>query len=462
MRYQHALSIVLIVVIAGLLVFVSDRYKWDADWTYGNRNSLTQASKRMLDAMPDRIEFTAFADPGPDRQPIRSRIDRYRRYRDDIVLTFVDPAKKPRKMRELGVRRPGEVHVSYQGRSQTLDDLTEQSVTNALQQLSVAGEQWVVFLTGHGERDPRDDGQGGYSLLARELDNQGLKTRPLNLAETPTVPDNVSVLVIASPQRSLLPGEVQLIRDYVAGGGNLLWLDDPGRRFGLESLAADLDLTWRHGTVIYPDYRELGLQHPAIALVIGYPRHPVTEHLSSLTLFPFAGGLAQTPAPENGQQNDNRWQAQPLLRSPTRSWLETGSLEDEQIVFEEGSGDARGPITMGMALTRPRPASDNGGDNDKEKHNPDEGQQRVAVIADSDFLANGYVESVGNLDLGVSLVQWLSHRDRQISVRVPPAPDNSLRLAPWQGRTIWYLFVLLLPAALLLAGMGRWWWRRRR
>ena len=459
MKYQHTLSIVLLVAIATLLVFVSNRYSWDADWTHANRNSLTEASKRVLDAMPGTIEFTAFEYPGPEREGIRTRIDRYRRYRDNVALTFGDPAANPQKMRERGVRRAGEGRVSYEGRSRTLDDLSEQTVTNALQQLSASGEQWVVFLTGHGERTPADEEQGGYSTLAKELDSQGLKTRTLNLAETPTIPDNTAVLVIASPQRGLLPGEVEMVREYVAGGGNLLWADDPGQRYGLSPLAEDLGLRWRDGTVIYPDYRELGLKHPAIALVIGYPEHPITKRLDSLSLFPFAGGLA---AAENG--NDAGWQAKPLVRTPSRSWLETGTLDAEQVTYDEDSEDAVGPVTIGMAVTRKRPAGDEGGeaDGETETDNGKPSQQRVVVMADSDFLANGYINTAGNLDLGLSIFQWLGNRDKQIAVRVPPAPDSSLQLAPWQGRAIWYLFVIILPLALLAVGVGRWWLRRRR
>lgn len=455
MASRHALTVVLIVAIAALLVFVSNRYSWDADWTHANRNSLTDASKRVLDAMPGPIEFTAFEYPGPEREGIRTRIDRYRRYRDNVALTFVDPAANPQKMRELGVRRAGEVRVSYEGRSRTLDDLSEQTVTNALQQLSAAGEQWVVFLTGHGERTPADEEQGGYSALAKELDSQGLKTRTLNLAETPRIPDNTAVLVIASPQRGLLPGEVEMVREYVAGGGNLLWADDPGKRYGLSPLAGDLGLRWRDGTVIYPDYRELGLKHPAIALVIGYPEHPITKRLDSLSLFPFAGGLA---AAENGDSAGGGWQAKPLVRTPSRSWLETGTLDAEQVTYDEDSEDAVGPVTIGMAATRERPAGDEANGTDTGKPS----QQRAVVMADSDFLANGYINTAGNLDLGLSIFQWLANRDEQIAVRVPPAPDSSLQLAPWQGRAIWYLFVVILPLALLAVGVGRWWLRRRR
>lgn len=470
MAYMRALTFVLIVAIAGLLLFMSNRYTWDADWTHGNRNSLTTASKRVLDAMPGEIEFTAFVYPGPEREQIRTQIDRYRRYREDVRLTFVDPAKNPQRVRDLGVRKAGEVRLNYEGRSRTLDGLTEQTVTNALQQLSSAGEQWVVFLTGHGERDPGDDGQGGYRRLAEELNNQGLKTRTLNLAETPRIPDNTSVLVVASPQQSLLPGEVELIRSYVADGGNLLWTDDPGPRFGLAPLAADLGLSWREGTVIYPDFRELGLKHPAIALVASYPEHPITQRLGGITLFPFAGGLET----HGNDGKDQSWTAKPLVRTPSRSWLETGSLDTQQVTYDEDSEDAVGPITVAFAASRPRPAhtrqeprtGDDTGKADGEGQKGDteapQSQQRAVVVADSDFLANGYIDSVGNIELGVSLFQWLSHRDRQISVRVPPAPDSSLQLAPWHGRAIWYLFVVSLPAALLLIGVGRWWLRRRR
>lgn len=442
-RLKNPLAVLLIAAAAAALLFLAERYKWEADWTYGNRNFLTEASRQVLDAMPGTIEFTAYVAPGPARQPVRNRIERYRRYRPGIELTFADPAENAPKMRELGLDE-GQTRMTYEGRARTLGDLTERTVTGALQQLSAAGDQWILFLAGHGERGPGDDGQGGYSRLSRELAGQGLKTRTLNLAETPRIPDNASVLVIAAPRQTPLPGEVAIIRDYVAAGGNLLWLSDPERPAELAPLAEELGIRWREGTVIYPDYRELGLRHPAIALVAGYPPHPITERLSGITLFPFAGGLAQA---------SDTWRAKLLLRTPGRAWLETGSLENREIVFDKAD-DSAGPVAMGLALTRQRAA-----ENDPKAKTE---TQRVVAIADSDFLANGYVGSVGNMDLGVSLLQWLGHRDPRISVRVPPAPDSSLHLTPWQSRGIWYLYVIVLPAALLLIGLGRWWWRRRK
>lgn len=448
MRLQHLLSIVLTLVLAALLVWVTDRYSASFDWTAGNRASLTQASQRVLDAMPEPIRFEAFASPGPARQDIRLQIERYQRVRDDIDLEFVDPALAPRRLRELGVNQDGEVRVFYRGRNEPLQDLSERNITQALQRLSGSGDQWVVFVSGHGERDPLGRNDGDYGTLSDALKAQGLKPRELTLAESPAIPDNAALLVLASPQSSLLPGEVQIIRHYLAAGGNLLWLDDPGPRVGLGPLAAALGLQWRSGTAIYPDFRELGTGHPAVALVVGYPPHPITQRLTGITLFPFAAGLEA--------RSDSDWNSAPLLRTPPRSWLETGDLSGAEVVFDEADGDAAGPITLGMALERRRAAPATANDTDRP------GTQRAVVIGDSDFLTNANLNAQGNRALGLSIFQWLAERDAQIAVDVPRAPDASLQLPPWQGQLVWMVFVVLLPPALLGIGLLRWWLRRRR
>ncbi len=451
MRLQNLISVVLIVAVAILLGWASQRFSLTADWTYANRNSLTPASQRVVDALDaGPIVFTAYAYPGAARDDIRQRIARYRRAADNVSLEFVDPAQRPDLLRELGISEAGEVRVRYQGRSETLAELTEPDITRALQRLSVGEDQWIVFLSGHGERDLADEAPGGYSRLADALTAQGLKVRELSLTATAAVPDNATALAIASPRSDLLPGEIEMLRDYVERGGNLLWLDDPGPRYGLSVLAEDLGVDWLPGTIIYPDYRELGTGHPAIALVASYPQTPITENINSLTVFPFAGGLEAGPA--------NNWQSTPILRAPTRSWLETGSLERGQLVFEPDTGDRAGPITIGLALSRPMPTGQSSGSSSGNNSE----RQRALIVADSDFLTNGHIDTLGNRQLGLALFQWLARRDAQIAVDVPAAPDARLELAPGATRSIWWLFVVVLPFGLLTIGVGRWVLRRRR
>lgn len=441
MRASHALSMLLIVVVAVLAGLLSQRFSASWDWTHGNRNTLTAASQRVVDALDEEaISFTAYIYPGPRRDRVRTRLARYTRASDNVELTFADPARHPEQVRALGIGDDGAVQISYRGRHETITAFDEANVTAALQRLSASGDQWIVFLGGHGERAPDDETNGGYSELAAALDGQGMTTRTLRLADAAAIPDNTAVLVIASPQQSLLPGEVDMIRDYVAGGGAVLWADDPGERYGLSPLATELGVRWAEGTLIYPDYRKLGTGHPAIALVANYPDTPITERLNRLSVFPFAGALAA--------REDSGWRQAAFLRSSTRSWLETGPIEGDSLTFEPDAGDRRGPQTLGLALMRERAGRDT--------------PQRAAVVADSDFMANGHIDTLGNRTLALSLFQWLAGRDAQIAVDVARAPDASLQMTPAHIRWLWWLFVVVVPLALVALGTIRWWLRRRR
>jgi hypothetical protein len=59
----------------------------------------------------------------------------------------------------------------------------------------------------------------------------------LNLVQSSSIPDNTDVLILASPKVPMLPGEIELLREYLERGGNLLWLADPEQAVdGLELL----------------------------------------------------------------------------------------------------------------------------------------------------------------------------------------------------------------------------------
>ncbi|MGN8199578.1 GldG family protein [Salinisphaera sp. RV14] len=452
MRASTYLTMLLIALVAVAAGWLAQRYAVTTDWTAGNRNSLTAASQRVIGALDDGpIDFTAYIYPGPQRHDVRQQLARYTRASPRIHLHFADPARHPTTVRRLGIGQAGAVVVRYHGRQQTLTDYSEASVTNALQRLSPGGTKWIVFLTGHGERDPGAKTTAGYSKLAAALDNQGLKVRQVNLVKAGAIPDNTAVLVIASPQHDLLPGEVNMIRAYVKRGGDLLWVDDPGPRYGLTPLAQDLGIHWLTGTLVYPDFRKLGTGSPAIALVANYPNTPITANLKQITVFAFAGALSPLA--------NASWHSKAFLRSPARSWLETGSLDRGSISFQPDQGDRAGPLTFGMALSRSQPPPGNG----PPRHDTDRThQQRAVVVADSDFMDNGHLPELGNRTLALAILQWLAGRDAQIAVDVPKAPGAHLQMAPARLSTFWWLFVVGLPGTLFGFGVARWWWRRRR
>jgi len=235
---------------------------------------------------------------------------------------------------------------------------------------------------------------------------------------------------------------VQRVNRYIRNGGNLLWLIEPGPLNGLEPVAETLGLEPLPGTVVDATTQLYGIDNPAFAIIPDYPMHEITRNMeNTITLFPQACALEVT-APEG-------WQAEPLLTTLDRAWTEIGPISGT-IRFDQDSDERMGPLDIGYILTR------ESGDEDHP------GQQRVAVIGDSDFLSNTYLGNAGNINLGLALFNWLNHDDRFIAITARTATDVNLELGKIAQAVIGFGFLFIIPLALLAAGVGIWWRRRNR
>ena len=436
-RIQNALFLILFLALVGMLAWLSTRYTFTADWTASGRNTLSAASSGLLEQLDGPVNITAFATEDESvRHAIRDLLARYQRHKRDITLEFINPDLQPARVRELGIRVNGELLIEYQGRQEKLASLSEQSITNALQRLARSGERWLVFLEGHGERKPLGEANHDLGAWGKRLEEKGFKVQSMNLVSSPAIPDNTAVLVLAGPQTDLMPGEVALIQQFIEGGGNLLWLDDPGDPHGLQPLADTLGVHFVPGVIVDPTTQVLGISDPRLAIASTYPPHPVTRNFDVITLFPQAAGIKQElPA---------GWQGQAILVSAERSWSETGELSG-QITIDDGQ-DTPGPLTLGVVMSRAR---------------GDVGEQRVAIIGDGDFLSNAYLGNGGNLALGMNLINWLSYDDRFIDIPVKVAPDRTLTFSPLAQGMIGLGWLVLLPLGLAATGAVIWWRRKR-
>ncbi len=441
---------VLFITAAGLLAWLSTRYHLQADWTASGRNTLSIASQEVLKRLDGPIELTSYERGEPRlREKIRAFVERYRLHKPDMALRFVNPDTVPDRVRELGITAKGEVIITYGGRSEHLQTLTEQAMTNALHRVARAEERWLLFLTGHGERAPLGEANHDLGIWGKYLENRGFVVKSINLAELGALPEQTTLLVIAGPQVNLLPGEVAMIQRYLKQGGNLLWLADPGPMRGLVPVAEALGLEFLPGVIVDPTTQLHGIESPDVALVTGYPLHPITRDFDLLTLFPRAVGLqADPPAP---------WESQAFLTTSGHAWSETGELAGD-IRFDEQT-DVGGPLDIGIALSRSleedKATEANGGNGQLEK-----ASQRVVIIGNGDFLSNAFLGNAGNLDLGLNIVNWLASDDALIAIPVHVARDLNLTLSNVQTATIGFGFLIGLP--LVLLGTGIFIWLRRR
>ncbi|MGR6035137.1 MAG: GldG family protein [Candidatus Nitrosoglobus sp.] len=461
-RLQNLSFTLLFLMVVGLIAALSIRYNYQADWTASGRNTLSKASQELLKQLEGPVTIISFAQEPGTKQQITKLIKRYQRYKPDLKLEYINPETAPDKVRKLGVKFQTELVIKKDERQEKLQDLSEKGLTNALNRVARSEDAWIIFLEGHGERDPHGSANFALGNFTQQLETKGFHVQSLNLSAQAQIPSNhTQVLVIASPQIDFLPGEVDLIRTYVKNGGHLLWLTEPGSLHGLKALAEDLSIKVLPGTIIDPSAQLLlGRGSATFALVPKYSDHSITEHLTSVTLFPQAAALEAV--------KDSKWQQQPILTTLSRTWVEASGLE-EAIQYNEGQ-DVLGPLTIGFALTREHPSSkkettskDRNESSNKDKNkSKSSSQQRVAIIGDGDFISNTYLGNGSNLDLGLSLINWLTHEDRLITVPARIRPDADLQLSPIASWLIGIGFLFVLPVTLLGTGLLIWWRRRQR
>ena len=444
-RLDGWLFALLLVLAAGAVGYLSTRYAHQADWTANGRASLSAESRAVLERFDGPVEIVSYANPQGDlRRTVAGFLQRYQAVKPDLSLRFVDPQLDPAKMRELGITVDGALILHYKDREQRLDELSERSLTNALERLLRGSDRIVAFVTGDGER--RADGHANADLGAfmAQLEARGMRAVPLNFAQVPAVPEHTDLVVLASPTLALPPGAVQALVGYVQNGGNLLWLTEPANDdLGLGPLATALGVRVLPGVLVDGSGAALGLQDPRLIALGDYPPQAITRGFTLTTLFPQASALAQLA--------QGGWAAKPFLRSGAQSWTEFRPIDNSKpsdIRYDADAGELKGPLDFGFALSRLSPS-------------PDKSEQRAVVIGDGDFLSNTFLGNGGNRALGERVFDWLLGDDALVDLPPRGAPDRAMQLSQGQLNAVTFGFLLGLPLALLVLG-GVIAWRRRR
>ncbi|EIJ34274.1 GldG family protein [Thiothrix nivea] len=456
---QNGVFYLLFVLVIGLLGYFGREFKFESDWTYGARNSLSLPTQALLQSLDKPLTFIAYIPDRPDLEAeLRKMAGKYQRIKADTSIEFVNPDLDPARAKQDGIQYAGQLAIHLGDRSEVVEATGEDIIANAIQRMSRGGERLVLFLEGHGERNPLAQESTGMSQLVANLQRNGFSIQPHNLVRTQSLPQNASFVVIASPQQDLLPGEADVLKQYVEQGGNLLWLQDPGGLHGLQALEELLGLQIYDGTVVDANQalqQLLGINHPAVIPIVDYGKSEVVQKLTGMqTVFPFATMVARDPQ-AGGKDGSLAWQADEFLMTLPTSWLESSGSLEGAVKFDEGSGDQAGPLPIGVVETRTLEASD--GQPDAKPR-----EQRVAVIGDSDFMLNSFIGQGANLDLATSLFNWLSADDKLLEIPVIRAPDTQLDIGETTGFVLAVFFLFVLPLGLLLTGLLIWWRRRKR
>lgn len=486
-----------LLAIVGLLNFLAVRYSTRIDLTENQLFTLAPQSQEIVKNLSQPLKVWVFdRDPHPvDRELLET----YRRYSPNLTFEFVDPDVKLSVAKQFNVKTVGEVHLEYGSKKQLVQTLTtfnqreplsEVNLTNGIEKILRDRTLRVYFLQGHGEH-PLTGTEGSLSQAIATLKQKGYEVNPLNLAETPAIPEDANVLIIAGAKRKLLQQEVTLLKDYSDRGGSLFLMVDPDTDLGLDPLFKEWGIQLDRRVIIdgsgTGSILNLG---PATPLITRYGDHPITKDFNDgISIYPLARPV--------GTVKVKGVEAVTLLETSDSMWGES-NLTSEELSFDP-QADTPGPFDLGVALTRdlaekatkplenqtqpqaspsPSPAKPSEknpqkpsiSDTDKpdlaessDKEKPKTSKSRLAILGNSTFATNGLFDnpSLLNGDIFLNSVQWLASEEEQsLSIRPKEAENRRIVLSTLQAGIIGWVSLVVMPLLALVMAFVVWWRRR--
>jgi ABC-type uncharacterized transport system involved in gliding motility auxiliary subunit len=467
-KYTAYVTLYLVVIIAVLAAanFLANRYDKSFDATSNKRFSLSDQTIKVVKGLKGDVHITYFDDQ--TRFPAaRNLLDRYANLSPKIQVSYIDPVKKPQEARAAGFSRDSNIIVASGDRKEPAKALTEEEVTGALIRSLKTQTRNVYFLSAGGEYSTEETGPTGYSRLKELLTRDNYKTQVLtpkgaapeagktiNLNEKQApeasafeIPKDCTVLVVGGPQLAYTASVVDAIKKYVDGGGRALFMLDDPLRVSRDSqtqdspellkMLSDWGVTPQKDLVL--DLSGIGQSlfgtGPEVPVIFQYDQQTIVKPMQRVpTAFPLARSLD--------------------IKSTGAATVDKmfGTTDDSIAIDEIGANGAidpkkgkKGPFTLAAAGTT---TGANKG--------------RFVVFGTARWAENNLMNSnaLGNRDLFVNSIDWLSNDEDLISIRPKDAENQQLNITGQRGTMMFWLSVVIFPLAVVGMGLGTWWNRR--
>lgn len=361
--------------------------------------------------------------------------------------------KKPEEIRKMIDLKPElnryVMQLKYKGRTTFLrvfDDNrrwpSETEVSAALKRLQGTRMPKIIFLMGNLQRDINKIGEREYRILTNlkvfrsSLINQGFDVDTLAL-NTQDIPKDITALVLADPKVELSQNEMDKLRQYIDGGGNMLIAGEPGKQKMLNPLLLKLGVQLRDGILVQSSKElqpELVTPYLTETCATFFPALEHAHHDSVKVSMPGASVLSYA--------DTGAFKISPLLTTdPAVSWLKKGKLvsDSAEVKFNEGEGDERKSFPVALGLTRTI--------NKKE--------QRIIVLGDADFMSNGELNRFNlrnvNFIFTIGLFSWLNEGEFPIDSSRPPHKDANITVTKERVKVLGIIYIWVLPGLLFAA-----------
>ncbi len=488
----------------GILVvinFLSSSIFYRLDLTEDKIYSISEASKKTVADLPDVVNVkTYFSDNLPSqllslRQEVNDTLAEYAAYSNGkFRIEAISPADDEKTTQELyfkGIpqltfevveRDKQQLVKGYMGMTISYGDKTEvipalkQDISDLEYQITtkikkVTSEEAAVvgFLSSHGSVDLEENLSSAREAL-REL----YEVRDVELAEeNPKIEEDIKTLIIVGPKDKFNEDQQKVLNDFLSRGSSMLVLLDginigeglatSPNESGLSAWLEKYGLKVEKNLVADSQSGMASFSQGFFSFSTPYPFWPKIIGEGFNKDYSAVSGLENVVLPWASSVSADinklgETKAQALLSTTEKSWTVADNFQIMPNQTLSPATDQKSSV-LAMAINgevkNPYP-----GEGKPEKFNT-----RLAVVGDSDFATNGFVNNnPDNLNLFLNLVDSLSLDDALIQIRsknTTSRPIDETKLDDAKRASIRYVNVFGVTALVIGFGIFRYYSRRK-
>ena len=474
-------SITILVLL--LLLFIAaltEKFSLKWDMTETQRNSLTERSTQIAQSLTDPVEVKVFFSQraAEFEKDFKEVLSKYADANSAIEIEYIQSTLNPKTAKESEVKGDLEIHISYKTQQRVVTELSEEKLSNALLQLSLSEKRIVSFLTGHNELDINSQEVSGIKVWVNALRQEGIQVRTIDLLKQEEIDVNaINLLVIASPEKPFLEKEIKLIDNYILAGGNTLILTDPDYTNILAGLLKEYGVVFQEG-IVADRLGKYFLGSPLFVMISQFIEHPTLDRLEQFLALGHVGSVDYSTLTDA-----DGWKRKYLLHSSEETWLE---LSEQSVAYDPTDGDVIGKQPIALVMDRkldstaalqafknnvklkrlPAPSIEENAESPNDKADdplavaeaggtldpPSSFDQKMIIIADSDFSHNQHIGRGANLDFAVDTVNWLSDNVDLLKISRKKPQDESLDMDEDQINLYGVFWGLVAPGLILILG----------
>lgn len=460
------LTTVLVVIIITIFILVNFWVnKLDLnpiDVTKEKLYTLSEDSKSQVQKINEEVHIYFFGYDEANSTVILAK--QYHEINEKISAEAIDITKRPDLAQKYGIDSNTSVgiiveslerykvltssdFVTYDTTTFETIDITEQKLTNAIIDTTIAKKPHIYFLEGHEEKSLSNELITINAFLQNEIND----VSSLDLLKQ-DIPEDCDTLVIADPQKDFADIETNKILEYINKGGNILWLNNPSLKDldipNINKILNVFGFDFSKGMIGEQDSNKIILKNPFLILPnISY--NEITKDLYTASGIIFAG------AGKINFQNDEKLselglEVNNLLTSSDQSvYIEDYTAES----LSKASSTENGPFILGAEINKKI-------DNEK--------SSKMIVFSNCNFITDTTVSEstnkklvnlYNNKDLFLNSIAYLTDRGDTIRIR----KDSGLVVytATKKQDLIVKIIIFFVPILIIISGIIIWQLRRK-